>query len=63
MLSTSGLEHYFNFRVLVSGYLPNIPWHLLIYFYSNHLKSGAGARVQFQYQDDNHHKFQQNTDY
>ena len=33
MLSTFGLEHYFNFRVLGSGSLPNIPWHLLIYFY------------------------------
>ena len=25
-------QHYFNFKVLGSGYLPNIPWHLLIYF-------------------------------
>ena len=29
-----GLEHYFNAKVLGSGYLPNIPQHLLIYFYN-----------------------------
>ena len=33
MLQTEGQEHYFNFRVAGSGYLPNIPWHLLIYFH------------------------------
>ena len=38
MLSTFGLEHYFNFRVLGSGHLPNIPGHLLIYF---NTKSGG----------------------
>ena len=34
MLSTLGLKHYLNFKILGSGDLPNILWHLLIYFYN-----------------------------
>ena len=33
MLQTEGLEHYANFKVLGSGYIPHIKWHFLIYFY------------------------------
>ena len=35
MLSIFSLKHYSNFKLLESGYLPSIPWHLLIYFYNN----------------------------
>ena len=32
MISTFGLKYYFNVKSLGSGYLPLIPWHLLIFF-------------------------------
>ena len=34
MHSTFSLKHCYNFKVLGSGFLPNIPWHLLTYIYN-----------------------------
>ena len=35
MLRTFDLKHYLNFKIMGSGFVPNIPWHSPIYFHSN----------------------------